>query len=105
FERNRRAGIRGGFYVRFAGALTTQFSTSTGRKPALRVHDNRVDQPAGRALTAYAFGPLSICNNHFDSELSGLFGFVDTAFGGALVANLGGIHRLLARTLGQLLAN
>ncbi len=105
YEKRRRSGIRGGIFVRFAGALTTQFSTSTGRKPALRVRDNRVDQPAGRALTAYAFGPLSICNNHLNSELSGLFGFVDTAFGGALVANLGGIHRVLARVLGKLLAN
>ena len=31
----------------FAGALTTRLSTSSGRKPALQVHDNRVDQPAG----------------------------------------------------------
>ncbi len=35
-------------------------SASSGRKPALRVHDNRVDQPAGRALTVFAFGPVSV---------------------------------------------
>jgi len=74
FERNRRAGIRGGFYVRFAGALTTHFSTSTGKKPAIRVLDNRVDQPAGRALTVFGFGPMSIANNHLNSELTGRFG-------------------------------
>ena len=58
FERSRNAGIRGGVYVRFAGALTSHLSTSTGRNAALRVHDNRIDQPAGRALTA--FGPAGV---------------------------------------------
>jgi hypothetical protein len=104
FEAKRNAGIRGGLYIRFAGAVTTQLSTSSGRNAALRVHDNRVDQPAGRALTAYAFGPVSVANNHFNSEFSGLFGFLDTAVGGVLLLNLGGIHRLLARRFGTYLA-
>jgi hypothetical protein len=103
FERNRHAGIRGGIYIRFAGAVTTQFSTSSGRNAALRVHDNRVDQPAGRALTALAFGPVSVVNNHLNSEFTGLFGFLDTAVGGVLIFNLGGIHRLLARLFGNYL--
>lgn len=101
FEENRRAGLRGGFYIRFAGALHSQYSTSSGRKPALRVHDNRVDQPAGRALTSYAFGPVSIANNHLNSEFTGLFGLLDAVIGGVLLFNLGGIHRVLARTLGK----
>ncbi|MDH4607151.1 DUF6519 domain-containing protein [Pseudomonas sp. BN102] len=104
FEENRNAGIRGGLYIRFAGALTAQLSTSSGRHAALRVHDNRIDQPAGRALTAFAFGPVSVANNHFNSEFSGLFGFLDTAVGGVLLLNLGGIHRLLARVYGAYLA-
>ncbi|MBT8768517.1 hypothetical protein [Metapseudomonas boanensis] len=104
FEDNRNAGIRGGIYVRFAGALTAHLSTSSGRHAALRVHDNRIDQPAGRALTAFAFGPVSVANNHFNSEFSGLFGFLDTAVGGVLILNLGGIHRLLARVYGAYLA-
>lgn len=99
---NRRNGLRGGFYIRFAGALTSQYSTSSGRKPALRVHDNRVDQPAGRALTSFAFGPVSIANNHLNSEHSGHFGLLDTVVGGVLLFNLGGIHRLLARKAGKL---
>ena len=66
FERSRNAGIRGGIYVRFAGAVTSHLSTSTGRNAALRVHDNRIDQPAGRALTAFTFGPVSVANNHFN---------------------------------------
>ncbi|NHZ80802.1 hypothetical protein F2P44_16195 [Massilia sp. CCM 8695] len=103
YERARNAGIRGGIFVRFAGALNARFSSSTGRKPALRVHDNRVDQPSGRALTVFAFGPLSVANNHLNSEYSGLFGMLDTIVGGALVLNLGGIHRLAIRLFGKLL--
>ena len=105
FERNRRAGIRGGIYVRFAGAITTRLSTSSGRNAALRVHDNRVDQPAGRALTAFAFGPVSVANNHLNSEFTGLLGFFDTAVGGALIFNVGGLHRLLARRFGGYLGS
>lgn len=96
FDGNVRAGIRGGLYVRFAGALTTRLSTSSGRKPALRVHDNRIDQPAGRALTAGAYGPVSIANNHLNSEFTGLFRLFDTLVGSLMVLNLGGLHRLLA---------
>jgi len=98
FEQSRQAGIRGGLFVRFAGAITTQSSTSSGRKPALRVHDNRVDQPAGRALTAFVFGPVSCANNHFNSELTGQSAFLDSLVGGVLIMNLGGIHRMVARS-------
>ncbi len=100
YEERRQAGIRGGIYIRFAAALTSQFSGSSGRKPAARVHDNRVDQPAGRALTLFAFGPVSVANNHFNAEYSGRFGLLDAMFGAVLLINLGGIHRLIARLLG-----
>jgi hypothetical protein len=99
YEQKAQAGLRGGIFVRFAGALTTQFSASTGRKPAIRIHDNRVDQGAGRALTVYAFGPVSVASNHLNSEHSGRFGFIDAAVGGVLIVNLGGLHRVLARTV------
>lgn len=105
YERERSAGIRGGIYVRFASALTAQLSASSGRNPALRVHDNRVDQPAGRALTVFAFGPVSVANNHFNSEFSGLFGLLDTVVGGSLILNLGGMHRLVSRLYGKLLTH
>ncbi len=104
YEDLRRAGLRGGIYVRFAGALTTRLSSSSGRRPALRVHDNRVDHTAGRALTAFAFGPVSVANNHLSSEFTGRFGFLDTAFGGVLLMNMGGIHRLIARIAGGRIA-
>jgi hypothetical protein len=103
YEDKRNAGLRGGLYLRFAAALTSQLSSSSGRNAALRVHDNRIEQPVGRALTAFAFGPVSVGNNHFNSELTGLHGFIDTFVGGVLLVNLGGIHRLLARVLGKYL--
>ncbi|WP_166359396.1 right-handed parallel beta-helix repeat-containing protein [Pseudomonas akapageensis] len=97
-EAKRNAGICGGLYICFAGAFTT-------RNAAFRVHDNRVDQPAGRALTAYAFGPVSVANNHFNSEFCGTSGVLDTAGGSVLLLNFGGIHRLLARIrLGRFMA-
>jgi len=104
YERKRRAGLRGGLYVRFAGALTSSLSTSSGREAALRVLDNRIDQPAGRALTAFAFGPVTVAGNHFNSLYTGLFGFIDAVFGVALLVNLGGVHRLLARRFQKYLA-
>jgi Family of unknown function (DUF6519) len=97
YEQNVQAGIRGGIYVRFAGALTTQFSASSGNKPAIRIHDNRIDQSAGRALTVFAFGPVSVANNHLNSEHTGRFSFLDAAVGGVLIVNLGGVHRIIAR--------
>jgi hypothetical protein len=95
--RGANPGIRGGVYIRFAAALTARLSNATGRHPALRVHDNRVDQPAGRALTAYAFGPVSVANNHLNSELAGVGSAIDPLVGTALLYNLGGIHRAALR--------
>ena len=101
YEENRRAGLRGGIYVRFAGALTTQLSSSSGRKPALRVHDNRVDQPAGRALTAFAFGPVSIREQPFEQRLHRPLRLHRYARRRRPGRNLGGVHRLIARLFGS----
>jgi hypothetical protein len=97
FEKNRREGLRGGMLIRFAGALTTQLSRTTGRAPALRVQGNQVDQTAGRALSAFAFGPVIVVGNHLNSEFTGRFQFIDSAVGGVLLINLGGMHRVFAR--------
>jgi len=102
YERDRKSGLRGGIYVAFAAVQSATLSGSSGRKPALRAHDNRVDQPAGRALTAYAFGPVSVANNHFNSEYSGLYRIADAFVGGVLLFNFGGMHRLLLRLSGDL---
>lgn len=102
YERDRKSGLRGGICIAFAAVQSATLSGSSGRKPALRVHDNRVDQPAGRALTAYAFGPVCVANNHFNSEYSGLAGIADAFVGGVLLFNFGGMHRLLLRLAGDL---
>jgi hypothetical protein len=62
-------------------------------RPAARVHDNIVNQPAGQALTILAIGPVSIVNNHFNSELSGTES-LDLLAGGVRIVNLGGLNRL-----------
>jgi predicted flap endonuclease-1-like 5' DNA nuclease len=66
------AGNRGGIFI-FA-ATPSYFSDAriAYGKPAARIHDNIVDQPAGGALVIESSrGPLSIINNRFNSELSG----------------------------------
>jgi hypothetical protein len=62
-------------------------------RPAARVHDNIVNQPAGQALTILAIGSVSIVNNHFNSEVSGTE-FFDLLAGGVRIVNLGGLNRL-----------
>lgn len=62
------------------------------RRPAARIQDNSVDQPAGRALTLLAFGPVTLLNNQFNSELAGLTS-LERAVGSILVLNLGGLNQ------------
>ncbi|NJK65329.1 MAG: carboxypeptidase regulatory-like domain-containing protein [Richelia sp. CSU_2_1] len=62
-------------------------------RPAARVHDNIVNQPAGQALTIFAIGPVSVVSNYFNSELSGIE-FFDRLAGAVLIVNLGGLNRL-----------
>jgi hypothetical protein len=69
-----RSGQRGGIVVRFAlpptilvaGALAT--GAGQNGVPALRVHDNIVSQPLGRALVATGVGPMSIVANQLTTQ-------------------------------------
>jgi hypothetical protein len=88
-------GIRGGIYVRFASSLSPQLSKTTTANAALRVHENRVDQPIGPALVAFSFGTLSVFNNHLNSESTGKNQFWDKVAGAVQLIDLGGLHRLL----------
>lgn len=88
-------GVRGGIVVRFATAFVAGGTADANQKPALRIEDNRIDQPAGRAVTAYAFGPVSCVGNSFNSERDGRWNVLDALVGAALILNLGGIHRAL----------
>lgn len=74
-----RRGQRGGIIIRHATApvlepaasedpaVPAQPSVQTGR-PALRVHDNVVVTPMGRALSASALGPVSVVGNQFVTQ-------------------------------------
>jgi hypothetical protein len=64
-----------------------------GSKPALRVHDNIVQQPMGRALTAIGAGPISVVANHLSAERTGTE-TLDRMAGAALVFSLSGIGNL-----------
>ena len=74
---NQLIGIRGSIVLIAASSfdnsdsITGQDSFDFIGRHAARVHDNVVNQPAGQALRIKAFGPVSILNNQFNSELSG----------------------------------
>ncbi|HVO08508.1 MAG TPA: DUF6519 domain-containing protein [Burkholderiaceae bacterium] len=95
YETARLEGVRGGVFVRFATAFVAGGTADANQKPALRIEDNRIDQPAGRAITAYAFGPVSCVGNFLNSERAGRWNILDALIGAVLILNLGGIHRLL----------
>jgi hypothetical protein len=66
-----QSGLPGGITI-LISSVSDQFlseNQSAGAnislvRQALRVHDNLVQQPVGRALTAMALGPVSVANNH-----------------------------------------
>lgn len=69
-----RSGQRGGVVVRYALPPTTALNgilasgPAQNGVPALRLHDNIVSQPLGRALVANGIGPMSIVANQFTSQ-------------------------------------
>ena len=73
-----------------AGGTSNNASTALiNPRPAARVHENVVDQPAGLALYIAAYGPLSCTDNSFNSELSGT-NALELAAGTVLIINIGG---------------
>lgn len=90
----RKPGIRGGIHIRASSfqlldMLSANEQLRSKGRPAVRVHDNVVDQPIGRALTILAFGPASIVNNRLNTELNGSES-LDQLAGSVLIMNLGG---------------
>lgn len=69
-----RSGQRGGIVVRYALPPTILAATILGAGPAqngvpaLRVHDNIVSQPLGRALVVQGVGPMSIVDNQLTTR-------------------------------------
>jgi hypothetical protein len=73
-----------------AGGISNNASTARiNPRPAARIHENVVDQPAGLALYIGAYGPLSCTDNSFNSELSGT-NPLELAAGTVLIINAGG---------------
>ncbi len=94
YTRQRLEGLRGGIFIRMAAASMSGGMDDGQQKPALILRDNVVDQPAGRALTAFCFGPVQCVGNSFNSEREGAWLNVDALFGTVLLINLGGLHRM-----------
>jgi len=98
-----QTGIRGGVVVglasatSLAGVLTAQGQVQASGRPAARIHENLVDQPAGQALTMMAFGPVACSDNSFTAEVSGPRAF-DLLAGTVLIYNLGGVQAAPAGT-------
>jgi len=96
-----QTGIRGGVVIGLAtatsvaGALTTQGQIQASGRPAARIHENLVDQPAGQALTMMAFGPVACSDNSFSAEVTGTRPF-DVVAGAVLIFNLGGVQTAAA---------
>jgi hypothetical protein len=95
------AGIRGGIVLMLVSSFNALGATNAGGtsniaataivnpRPAARMHENVVDQPAGLALYTAAFGPLSCTDNSFNSELSGT-NPLELLAGTVLIINVGG---------------
>jgi hypothetical protein len=98
-----QTGVRGGIVVGFAsatsraGMLTAEGQPQSSGRPAARIHENLVDQPAGQALTLGAFGPVACSDNSFTAEVSGPRG-LDQLAGAVLIFNLGGVQTAGAGT-------
>ncbi|MBM9594973.1 hypothetical protein [Roseitranquillus sediminis] len=92
----RSEGLRGGIFIRLASAVVAGGTADGQQKPALVIADNVVDQPAGRAITALAYGPVSCVGNTLNAETEGAWSSIDMLVGGVLILNLGGIHRMQA---------
>ena len=98
-----QTGMRGGVVVAFAsatslaGILTAEGQPQSSGRPAARIHENLVDQPAGQALTLGAFGPVACSDNSFTAEVSGPRD-LDQLAGAVLIFNLGGVQTAGAGT-------
>jgi len=97
----RLPGFRGGIVLMLAASFNVLAAINAGGisnnaatalinpRPAARVHENVIDQPAGLALYIAAYGPLTCTDNAFNSELSGT-NPLELAAGTVLIINVGG---------------
>ncbi|WP_424929841.1 DUF6519 domain-containing protein [Amaricoccus tamworthensis] len=101
FERTEaeiRTGLRSGIAGIFLSIGLDDFGADDNRgsltvKPALRVHDNVVQQPMGRAMTVMAAGPVSVIANHLTAERTGAEA-ADRMAGALMLISLSGVGNL-----------
>lgn len=100
------SGIGGGIVIRWSlKTMLTEFIEEkkipyTDGMPAVKIHDNIVTQPMGRALVILAMGPVSVVGNHLTSQ--GIDSNVKPAYwlgGAVLILNLGVSRDLFAEEL------
>jgi len=96
YRGQRGDGLRGGVFIRLASAVIAGGTADGQQKPALVIRDNTIDQPAGRAITAFAYGPVSCIGNTLNSENEGAWSVFDNLVGTVMIINLGGVHRFQA---------
>lgn len=110
---NAQRGSRGGIVIRMSFAavgrsLAPAFASESPSRvtdvklpvregiPAVKVHDNIVVQPLGRALFLMAMGPVSVVGNHFTSQGIAAHDVAGTIAGAILILNLGISKDLMA---------
>ena len=62
-------GVRCGIAIIFSTGRNIIHGSFFGEDYAVRIHDNVVSQPAGRALLLGAQGAVSVLNNYFNSDI------------------------------------
>lgn len=102
YRETRSDGLRSGIFIRLASSILAGGAEDSQHKPALVIRDNVVDQPAGRAVTAFAYGPVQCIGNTLNAQVEGAWNIFDGLVGTLLIVNIGGVHRLsgVANVLG-----
>jgi hypothetical protein len=98
------SGIGGGIIIRLGlGKVIEEFVEKIpfmDGVPAVKIHDNIVTQPLGKALFIGAFGPVSVVGNHLTSQgIDPKISFFPSLAGSVMIINLGVSRDLFALLL------
>ncbi len=98
------SGIGGGIIIRLGlGKVMEEFVEKIpfmDGVPAVKIHDNIVTQPLGKALFIGAFGPVSVVGNHLTSQgIDPKISFFPSLAGSVMIINLGVSRDLFALLL------
>jgi hypothetical protein len=101
---DKTSRIGGGIVIRFGiGKMITEFIEKipfADGVPAVKIHDNIVTQPMGKALFIMALGPVSVVGNHLTSQgIDTKIKFYPMFAGSVMIINLGVSRDLFALKL------